>query len=101
MVIAGGFISNYPGRGLLRDPVPLALHRRLHRSPAIRDAGSCVIVHNMRTLLLTLAFALAATAQAPEPTSRAAPPQVVRKRIQTIAGQSIEGQVLNEGMTDL
>jgi alcohol dehydrogenase (cytochrome c) len=60
----------------------------------------------MRTFrFFLLAAALgAALAQAPDansPIPRAAPPAVVRKSVQTAGGQTIEGQVLNEGMTDL
>ena len=62
----------------------------------------------MRTIFLSSCFLLAigaALAQTPAPTvapdSRAAPPTVIRKKVQTTDGQTLEGRVLNEGMADL
>src|SRR5690349_14804534 len=57
----------------------------------------------MRFLLpssFLLAFAIL-FAQAPDPVSRTAPPSVVRKSVRATDGQTIEGQVLSEGMLDL
>ena len=35
------------------------------------------------------------------PTSRSAPPAIVRRKVQTTNGQTVEGQVMSEGMLDL
>src|SRR5688572_19081569 len=54
----------------------------------------------MKTLMLVSCFALAAAtmlAQGPP----AAPPAVVRKSVQTVDGRTLEGRVLNEGLSDL
>jgi alcohol dehydrogenase (cytochrome c) len=61
----------------------------------------------MRTVRLSIvtSFALAlAVAQNPDagsPIPRTAPPSAARRTIQTTGGQTIEGQVLSEGMSDL
>jgi alcohol dehydrogenase (cytochrome c) len=59
----------------------------------------------MRTLILPACFLLAAVAAAPAPApaqiSRTAPPTVVRKTVHTTDGRTLEGRVLNEGMSDL
>src|SRR5687767_1492237 len=57
----------------------------------------------MRTLIISSCFvfaAVAALAQAP-PDARTAPPVVVRKTVQTTDGRTLEGRVLNEGLSDL
>ena len=57
----------------------------------------------MRRLIVSsgLLFAVATgLAQAP-PDARVAPPVIVRKTVQTTSGQTLEGRVLNEGMSDL
>src|ERR1700674_1919121 len=56
----------------------------------------------MKTLILSacLVFA-AATVLAQAPDSRLAPPVVVRKTVQTTDGQTLEGRVLNEGLSEL
>ena len=56
----------------------------------------------MRTLNISACFivaAAAALAQAPD--ARIAPPVVVRKTVQTADGKTLEGRVLNGGMSDL
>jgi len=56
----------------------------------------------MRTLNISACFivaAAAALAQAPD--ARIAPPVVVRKIVQTTDGKTLEGRVLNGGMSDL
>ena len=65
---------------------------RLHPKPDI-------FPRNMGTLILSFCFLFAAgTALAQAP---ATPPPAVRKTIQTTDGQTLEGRVLNEGMSDL
>ena len=56
----------------------------------------------MKTLIVSSCFvcaAAAALAQAPD--ARTAPPVVVRKTVQTTDGKTLEGRVLNGGMSDL
>ena len=48
-----------------------------------------------------LALAVAQNPDAGSPIPRTAPPAVARRAIQTTDGQTIEGQVLSEGMSDL
>ena len=61
----------------------------------------------MRTLRLSaiggfaLALAVAQNPDAASPIPRTAPPSVARRTIQTTGGQTIEGQVLSEGMSEL
>src|ERR1700720_287677 len=56
----------------------------------------------MRTLIISSGFVFAAgiaVAQAPD--ARSAPPVVVRKTVQTTDGRTLEGRVLNEGLSEL
>jgi alcohol dehydrogenase (cytochrome c) len=65
----------------------------------------------MKTLILSSSMAIAgwmALAQAPTPAqpddspiSRTAPPTVVRRSVRTTDGQTLEGRVLNQGISDL
>jgi alcohol dehydrogenase (cytochrome c) len=56
----------------------------------------------MKTLILSACFLFAATAAlAQAPDSRTAPPVVVRKTVQTTDGQTLEGRVLNQSMSEL
>jgi alcohol dehydrogenase (cytochrome c) len=63
----------------------------------------------MRALLLPACVVVAAAAvalaqappAAPVPDARIAPPVVIRKTVQTTEGQTLEGRVLNEGISEL
>jgi alcohol dehydrogenase (cytochrome c) len=56
----------------------------------------------MKTLIVSSCFACAAAAAlAQAPDARTAPPVVVRKTVQTTDGKTLEGRVLNGGMSDL
>src|SRR5437763_988936 len=56
----------------------------------------------MRTLSISACFVFAAaTAPAQAPDARSAPPVVVRKAVKTTDGRTLEGRVLNEGLSDL
>ena len=57
----------------------------------------------MKTLIVSSCFACAAAAAmlAQAPDARIAPPVVVRKTVQTTDGKTLEGRVLNGGMSDL
>jgi len=58
----------------------------------------------MKTLILSaclVSAAATALAQAPPPDSRVAPAVVVRRTVQTTDGQTLEGRVLNESMSEL
>jgi alcohol dehydrogenase (cytochrome c) len=63
------------------------------------------MVGTMRTLIILSCFACLAdlaSAQPPDLSSpRTAPPAVVRKKIQTTDGKTLEGRVLNESLSDL
>ena len=50
---------------------------------------------------LALGLAVAQNPDAGSPIPRTAPPAVARRTIQTTDGQTIEGQVLSEGMSEL
>jgi alcohol dehydrogenase (cytochrome c) len=56
----------------------------------------------MKTLIFAACFVFAAAATlAQAPDSRTAPPVVVRKTVQTTDGQTLEGRVLNQSMSEL
>jgi len=56
----------------------------------------------MRTLIISACFVIAVTsALAQAQDARIAPPVVVRKTVQTTDGKTLEGRVLNGGMSDL
>jgi alcohol dehydrogenase (cytochrome c) len=55
----------------------------------------------MKTLTLMLCCALAAATVVAQGALTAPPPVVVRKTVQTVDGRTLEGRVLNEGLSDL
>lgn len=56
----------------------------------------------MRTIIISACFvSAAATALAQPPDARTVPPVVIRKAVKTADGKTLEGRVLNEGMSDL
>src|SRR5258708_33899102 len=60
-------------------------------------------IHSLTVVVQkSLLLCAVAAAQAPDaPISRAAPPVVIRKTVQTTDGRTLEGVVLTEGITDL